>query len=239
MGAKTARDIIEEALIEIRVLGIGQTVNSEVEQRAFKKLNNLLESLSLDDFKIVAWTEESETLTSGTARYTVGSGGDFDTNRPLEIWDDCYISDSSTDYPVRYLTQDVYRDASVKTSSGRPIFMTYTPEFPLGKMSFYPTPDAAETFNWRARIQLTQFATLATSVNFYPGFERFITLALAIEIAGQNGKSVGKELAATLVESRTLIERQNAEPIQPVQLDELSRLTGSNRVGSILTGPYS
>jgi len=242
MAAITARELIEKSLKDIRVLGVGQPVNSEVEQDCFLDLNNMLESWSLDNRKISAETEESETLTSGTARYTVGSGGDFATNRPIDVRDDAFIRDSgSIDHPVRIVTQDIYRSIASKPSSGRPRFATYTSEFPLGKFSFYPTPDdSTDVFHYRASALLTSFATLTTSVNFPPGYERAIIKNLGVEVASRMGKTVSAELIAVATVALDLIDKQNQLRIamEPVKLDELSRMTGTRRVGNINEGPY-
>lgn len=243
MATKTARDLIKATLKEIRVIGVGQSVNNEVEQDSFLALNNMIESWSLDNHKIVAETEESQSLTSGTSRYTVGSGGDFDTNRPIDILDDVYIEDSGgNSHSVRLVTQDVYRAMLVKTTSGRPRIISYTPEFPLGKISLYPTPnDSSDTLKYRAKVLLSSFATLTTSVNFYPGMERAIIKNLAIEIAPRNGKRVSNELILAASNALDLIDRQNAlrKGMQPVRLDELSRLTKVRKTGNILEGPYT
>lgn len=243
MSAITARDMIKDALLEIRVLGVGQSVNVEVEQRAFRKLNRMLELMSLDANKIYVDTEESETLTSGTSRYTVGSGGDFNTNRPLEIRDDAFIRDTGgIDHPIRVLSQDKYRKVPSKTDSARPRFMTYTPEFPLGKISLKPEPnDSTDVLHYRASVLLDSFATLTTSVNFAPGYEEAIILALAIAISSQNGKSVTQELAATAATAWETIERPNAlrRGMETADTDELARMVGPARYGNnILTGPF-
>ena len=233
MATITARNIIQKALKDIRVIpAIAGNVFSEVEQDAFLDLNNLLESWSLDNLLIFAETEESEALTAGTARYTVGSGGAFNTNRPIEIRNDAFIRDSGgTDHRVRLLTQNVYRQQAVKSSQARPRFMTYTPEFPLGKISLYPTPGEAETLNYRANVLLTSFASLTTSVNFATGYERAVIKNLAIEIAPRNGKAVSGELAAIARDALEKIRDQNSVPVEPARLEELSRLTRTVRTG--------
>ncbi len=240
MAAITARKIIEKALREIRVLGVGQPVNSEVETDAFLDLNNMLESWSLIPLRVFVETEETETLTSGTSRYTVGPGGDFDTNRPLAIMDDAFIRSGTIDYPCRVLTQDVYRAQAVKATSARPRFLTYTPEFPLGKMSFWPEPNSStDEVHYRARVLLDSFATLTTEVNFAPGYERAIIKNLAIEIAASKGKSVTVELLGVAGAALKAIEGQNAAPVEPTRLGDLTRLTGVRSHGNILSGPFN
>jgi len=242
MAAISALDIIKRALREIRVLGVGQPVSSNDEANAFARLNNILEAISLSDNKLYADTEEEQTLTAGQARYTVGSGGDFNTNRPLSLSNDIFIrTTGNSDYPVRLLTQDVYRFEKTKETTGRPRIMTYTPEFPLGKISLYPTPgDSTDVLHYRANVLLEQFATVTTTINFPPGYELGIITRLAIAMAPQKGKTVSAELAATHTDTWELIESKNASlnENQPARLDELAVLVGRRRTGNILTGTY-
>jgi hypothetical protein len=240
----TARQLIEDALHEIGVLGEGQSVYSGVEQRAFRRLNNMIQALSLDNKKIYVNTEDTQTLTAGTARYTIGSGGNFNTGRPLSIYNDAFIRDSGgTDYPLLFRTQDVYRLMLTKDTQSRPRFFSYTPEYPLGKISFFPTPnDSTDVFHYRANVLLTEFATLTTSVDFPPGYELAIMLSLAIGISAQNGKSVSPELVATTAAAWDAIESNNAvrDAMRPSRMDDLN-LMGRNWNyfnNNILTGTY-
>lgn len=240
MATITAADIIKKAMKELGILGVGQPVNAEMEADAFLALNNMLESWSLENLMIPADVEEAETLTSAQAEYTVGSGGDFDTNRPLTIRDDVFIRDSGgTDYPVEVVTLDVYRDKSQKSTAGRPDFLALQPEFPLAVIYLYPTPDnSTDVLHYRASVLLHSFATTATSVNFAPGYERAIITNLAIEIASANRKDLRPSLVRVATESKQRIKSYNSEPVQPVKFTELCSLFGSRRTGSIEEGPF-
>jgi hypothetical protein len=242
MGAISARDMIEDALFEINVLGPGQPVNAGVEARAFRRLNNMLEALSLNNNKIYVDTEEVQTLTSGTARYTVGSGGDFDTNRPLKIYGDAFIRTSGgTDYPLLYRSQDQYRRMPTKGTTTRPYFFTYTPEFPLGKFSFYPTPaNSTDAVHYRANVLLDQFATVTTEVTFPPAYQMAIMLSLAIGISAQNGKTVTPELAATAGAAWDAIEQGNVlrDSLEPVNMYDLILINPRYIYNNILTGMW-
>lgn len=241
MAAISAATIIQKALKELGVLGVGQPVNSEDQADAFLSLNNMLESWSLENLMISADVEEAETLTSGTASYTVGSGGDFNTNRPLGIRKDAFIRDSGgTDHLVEVLTMDVYRDQTTKTSSGRPDFLAYQPEFPLGKIYLYPTPnDSTDVLHYRARTLLDSFATVTTEVNFAPGYERAIITNLAIEIASMKRKNPRPSLIMVAEQSKRVIKNQNVQPVQPVKLTELQQLTGNYPSRNIEEGPFA
>ena len=240
MGAVSALTIIEKAMKELGVLGVGQSANDEMADDALLALNNMLESWSLENLMVQADVEEAKTLTSGQASYTVGDGGNWTPNRPTTIRDDAFIRDTGNiDYAVRVLTIDVYRDQTLKTNTGRPDFAVYVPEFPLAKIYFYPTPDSStDVFHYRARCLLTSFAELATEVNFAPGYERAIITNLAIEIASANRKEPRPSLLAVAEASRRNIKRQNAQAVKPVKLTELASMFGGYGGRTIEEGPF-
>lgn len=244
MSAISARDIIKLALKEIRVLSSigGQPVDPEVEQDAFNDLNRMLESWSLENLMVPADVEESETLTANQSSYTVGSSGNFNTGRPLEIRDDAVIQDTGgTDYRVRVLTIDVYRGVANKATGGRPRFLSYQPEFPLGIIYLYPTPDnSTDTLNYNIRGLLDSFVNVTTSVNFPPGYEQAIISNLSLLIAPRNGKRAG-DIQITVAKAqvdKARIKQQNSAPVQPVKMRELARITGGRRPMDILSGPF-
>lgn len=240
MATITARTIIKKAMKELGVIGVGQAVNAEMEDDAFLALNNMLEKWSNERLMVQEIVEEAETLTSGQASYTVGSGGNFDTNRPVAIEKDAFIRDSGgNDHPVQVLTMDVYRAETVKTTSGRPDYLAYTPEFPLGKMYLYPTPDnSTDVLHYRAVPLLDSFATVTTSVEYAPGYEDAIILNLAVRIAPSWGKQPSPLLVTMAMEAKRSIKNRNSEPVQPVKFGELAALTGSRRTGTFEEGPF-
>lgn len=247
MATITARDIIKKSLKKIRVLAAmgGQAVDAEVEQDAFDELNNMLEDWSLENLMVTALDEATGTLTASQASYTIGSGGNFANDRPLEISllkGDNFIRRSNLDYPVDVITMDGYRAIRNKTTEGRPFQLALQPEFPLAKIYLYYTPDnSTDVLHYRARTELTSFALVTTSVNFEPGYEQAIIPNLAVRIAPQNGKKA-QDIQITIAEAaaaKDRIERQNATPIPRVRMNELARLTTGRGFRSIEEGPFS
>lgn len=220
----TANDIIKNALIELRVLAIGEDIPADRVEWSLFKLNAMLESWETERLMCTAVVEENETLTSGTAEYTIGSGGDFDTTRPLEIFDNAFIRIGDTDYPVKRWSLDQYRMQGDKSTSKRPEYFAYQPEYPLGVVYFYKEPDSAYDFHFSSRKPLKTFATATTSVNLEPGWSRALLYGLAIELAPGFGKSVSPELAALSMVSKGNIKRLNGIPRKQKQL-EIRHLT--------------
>ena len=113
---------------------------------ALAKLNSMIGSLSADGWIAPFITRESDTLVVGTGSYTIGSAGDFNTVRPLEI-KNAYLRDSNNiDYPLDVLMSlSEYNDITDKTTSGRPTRICYLKEYPLGKILTNYLPAEADT----------------------------------------------------------------------------------------------
>jgi len=247
MATITARDIIKKALKEIRVLSSmgGQAVDAEVEDDAFVDLNNILEMWSLENLMVPAWTEETATLTASRADNTVGSGGQFANNYPLEISllkGDNFIRRDNLDYPVDVITMDGYRAIRNKTIEGRPFQMALQPEHPLAKIFLYYTPsNSTDVLHYRARAELDSFSSVTDTVDIWIGYEKALISNLAVEIAPRNGKRA-EDIQITIAKAaadKDRIERQNAAPIPRVRMNQLARLTTGRGFRSIEEGPFS
>ena len=99
---------------------------------------------------LVADVLEHFTLTVGTSEYTYGDGGDFNSVRPVEIKDECFIRSGDIDYPLGLRDLSVYRSVTTKGTSGIPRIMAYNPEYPLGREIIFPAPSEANEKNIRA-----------------------------------------------------------------------------------------
>ncbi|MFQ5915721.1 MAG: hypothetical protein ACE5JS_21320, partial [Nitrospinota bacterium] len=176
----TAQDIIESAF---RALGVQSPTTDQLDD-ALVTLNEMLDGWSAERLMVPFRTEENFALTKGTAVYTIGSGGAFNTDRPIKI-EKAYVRDSSNnDYAVEVtMDLDQYNRVTDKSVEGRPERLYYAPEFPLGKIHLDPNPDAAHTlhlFSWK---RLTSFAALSTSLNMPGEYVKAMRLSLAVDLA--------------------------------------------------------
>ena len=207
----TARDFITSTLRLIGALGVGETASAEDAGAALTVLNQLLESWSISGLKVWAATEETVTLTSGTAEYTWGTGGDIATARPVELRS-AFIRDSSIDYHVDILTIEEYRLRGLKSTTGRPYKAAYATEYPLGKLYLYPTPDAAYALHARTMKELTALTDLDTSIAWAPGYERALRYALGLDLAVEYGKTLDQIFWQMAKEAKDAIMRRNVQP---------------------------
>ena len=194
----TVNDIIKRAL---RKCGIRDVTDTTKLTEAMNALNDMLESW--EGILHYAPTEESFTLTAGTESYTIGSGGDFDTVRPIELLS-AFIRDSSgVDYPVDVtLTKQEYDDIADKDASNRPDKLYYAPENPLGKIYFNYAPSSAETFHLASFKPYTAYTATTDTINEPTSYEKAMVFNLAVDLAPEYNIT----LNPTVVQQATILK---------------------------------
>lgn len=228
----TARSLIKSSMRKAGLIFKGETPSAEELNDGLETLNDILASWSNDKLVLYGRTSESFTLTAGKAVYTIGSGGDFDTVRPLFI-NSAYIRDGQTDHPVEVsLNDEGYDHIQYKGQGSHPSYLNYTAEFPLGKIRLFPEPGAAYTLFLRSEKEFTAL-TLDTDISFPPGWERALKYALSIEQSaeyGQQPSAVTIEIARrALGLIRSNVIRTKNMDAQPAVSNQFNIYTGFYR----------
>lgn len=201
----TARDIITRAFQKNGVLTKGESLSGDEAVDALSSLNGLIQSWSNDSLLIYARVSESFPLVSGQASYTIGSGGDFDTARPIKIVS-AFTRIGQTDYNINIINDKAFDSITQKdVGNSIPDVLHYQPSFPLGAVNIYPVPTTGN-IHIRSEKQLTEFATLDTVVELPPGWERALIFNLAIETASEYGQQVDQATYAIAMDALNKIK---------------------------------
>src|SRR3990170_4964206 len=175
----TAQNIIDAAYNKIGHLNI----TSGDSDKALVSLNNMLGTWGIDGLLVPYRTSENFPLVVGQSSYTIGSSGNFNTVRPLEIIT-AYIRDSSSvDYILDPISQKQYAELSNKTADGRPTRFYYDPQYSLGKIYFDTEPASVETLYLISEKAITELATLATTVSLPDFYKESLVFNLAVRLA--------------------------------------------------------
>jgi hypothetical protein len=112
----TASDIVSRSLRLIGVLGQGRrTLTANELADGIDALNSMLESFSLERLMVYQILEENFSLVIGTGSYTIGTGGTFNTTRPVKI-ENAFLRDSSNnDYSLALIDNAQYDSIPLKT----------------------------------------------------------------------------------------------------------------------------
>lgn len=192
---------------------LGGSLTSDEQTAYLSVLNAMMESWSLERLMVYQLLQDSKALTTSDGTYTIGSGGDFNTDRPTKIVDPCFIRDGDNlDYPLTLIDATTYGRFTQKTTdNARPEYLFYDGAFvsSLGTIYLYPEPSASLTLYINSWKQLQTFALISTTVVLPLGYQRAIEFNLAVELSG-GYKSVSPEVAMIARESKAAIKRFNA-----------------------------
>lgn len=184
----TALSMITRSMRLAGVLSKGEQPDADEAQDGLDALNTMLESWSTERLFAYYIPEETLTLTSASV-YTVGPGGDLNTDRPTRIEDANFIrygsGASAYDLPVTTLNFEAYAAIVAKgITSNMAFYMFVDMQYPLLKLKFYPVPTGSggvlHLFSWK---QMQSFASLTDTISLPPGYKRAIEFSLAEEYA--------------------------------------------------------
>ena len=206
----TATQIIDRALKIAGVLGEGETATSEEAADGLVSLNDMVDSWNIERLAIYQIQEENFTLTIGDNSYTIGSGGDFNTTRPVKI-ENAFIRQNGNDYPVVIINNQAFDNITTKAvQSDLPDQLYYEPSFPLGTIHIYETPSAANDIYINSWKSLHSFSSLTTTLSLPPGYERALKYNLASELAPEYGMTLTAKAEQIATESKGRIKTLNA-----------------------------
>lgn len=229
----SALDIVRGAAQLIGVVFKSEALDADEANDGLIALNDLLDTWSNDSLTTFANTLESFSLT-GAASYTIGTGGNFNTSRPINIVT-AVVRIGTIDYDLTPITQEQYQlDIAVKsTTSPIPSFITYDNGFPLGTIKMYAVPTAGGTLYLESNKPLSNLSALTTTVSLPPGWKRALKYNLAIDLAPSYGAEVPDGVAAIARTSLGAIKRSSS-------INNAMPLMSENvREGNIFAGWYT
>jgi hypothetical protein len=204
-----------------RKIGV-KSVSPAQQSDALAALNAMIGSWSVQGLIVPYKTRESFTLATGSLGgvRTIGSGGNFNTVRPLEITS-AYIRDSNNnDYSLDVdMTLAEWNSLIDKTISTRPTRLCYLKEFALGKILFNYLPASAETIYIDSIKPLTAFALTSTTYSFSPEYEEAMIYNLSIRLAPEEDAVISPAVVSIAETSLANIKKQIWKPMQKVHFD--------------------
>lgn len=215
----TGHELIEAALRRIGRLGTGDSASAGELANGVLEFNRMLSNWSATVGPIYAETTESLTWASGQASRTIGSGGNLDTARPIQILR-AALTVSAIDYDLDLITHQEYQAKQDKsTTSELPTQLAYNPSFASsrGALYMYPVPSAAVTLLLTSKKPITDIVG-ASAVTFPPGYDDAFVLELTVRFAdGEYAANIPDSLRQMAIDAKAALIRLNdiTEPMYP------------------------
>ena len=177
----TINDLIKASYRKLNVIGVSEELSSDQLSEGLDIVNRMVDVWNTEKLVPYYVVREDFTLVSGTQSYTIGSGGVFNTTRPIEILN-ATITESGSTYPMKIISYGEWMDIFTKAdSSNIPSWLYYETNHPLGTIYLYGKPSAANTLTIASYKQIGDFS-LGDSISLPSGFEKAIVDNLAVEL---------------------------------------------------------
>jgi hypothetical protein len=232
----TAITLITRAMRLAGVIGKGETPDDDEAVDGLTALNAMLDSWQIERLFVYQIRTEQFTWDANDQTQTVGSGGDFNTDLPTRVADDCSFTISGTDYPSKLIDIDAWTAIPDKSTTNSWAWWIY-PEYGASLVTLYgyPIPNENVTFNLRTWKRLQQFTSLTDTLTLPPGNERAIAFSLAEEFGGPEfGVTVPPGVIAIARSARRALRRVNAP--SPVMKNPTGYLSLRYGYGNISSG---
>lgn len=201
----TAQDIIDAAYRKIGLKDPSVTDRGT----ALAMLNNMISVWGLDSL-LPYLVRESFDLTIGKAEYTIGSGGDFDTIRPLGLNNVYLVNSDHYSFLVDAFGVKDYNRTRNKTLSGRPTKVYFIPEYSLAKLIFNRQTDVIYTAHFEFNKNFTEFGAIGTTVDLPNEYKEAMIYNLAIRLAEDESIALSQSVIQIAGNSLLTINRHNA-----------------------------
>lgn len=186
----------------------GDTLTTTEQTTYLAVLNSMLDSWRIDKLLVYRILENTFTLQVGFDTYTVGSGGNFNIERPDRLEDTCFIMYQNTQHPVRVVDEATLTAQQTQAQTQMPRMIYLDPAFPLASIFFDYTPDKAYEFHLKSWSSLQQFASISDTLVLPSGYQRALESNFAMEVS-PGYVSASPELVKIAKESKTKIMQQN------------------------------
>lgn len=245
----TIQDIVTDALLEPGILADGETPNAGQSSTVLKKLRRLLNNWNADRRAVYATAFVTNTLTAGLSPHTIGPTGATwtVTQRPVSVDGANLILAGSGGAADTYLPITI-RDAAwwnAQTVPGLessvPTDLYYQPDWPNGKLYFWPVPDTADDVQLMLRVLLDDTVDLTDTFTLPPGYQDAITLTLSASICRMFGVplDVSADLAQQAKLARARIFSNNEQPTRIQTADAgMQASNGTRPTYNYLIGSY-
>lgn len=213
---------ISDALMAIGVLDASGVPSANDKALALRTGNRLIGAWSTNRLLIYSITRTVWTIVSGTASYTVGTGGTINIPRPHSMQDNGatvkFIDTTQTptiELGMTPLTDDTYQAIIQKTyQSTYPTSWYYNPTYtqasPYGTLTFWPVPNVSYLQGVFYSPAAVQQVAITDTLAVPPEWERFLVTNLAVELKMYfPAATLSQELIEAARESKGDVERTN------------------------------
>jgi hypothetical protein len=204
----TYLDLITNALSEIGVARAGDVLSPEDANFALGILGRMLDEWNADRRAVYASVLAPYT-TTGVSPHTIGPAGATFTvaQRPVSL-EGATRLESGVRTPLTIQTRPWWLAQSMPALGGTVTDVYYEPDWPLGKLYFWPVPSGVQV-ELLTSVLLDSTLALTDDFSLPPGYQGAIEKSLAEECATPFGQEVSAKLEKLAAAARARIFGNN------------------------------
>ncbi len=192
-------------------LDSGESLSAQQLTDALAAANQLFDNWSSEGLFALVDLITTFSLTSGIQGYTIGTAQTINITRPMQIVAASFKNASGPGGPIEVVNE---RDWAAIPDRQRLSFII-TKLFwdrgnPTGNVYVSPVPQGNMSAEIHTFTPFTQFADVTTPIAFLPGYLRFITSGLAIELAPQYDMTPSPTLLANFGDAASRVRKLNS-----------------------------
>lgn len=220
------RELITGALRLINVVQVNETPSAADMDISLSAFNGMLDSWSAERLGIFSISPYFFHTTGGKQTYTLGTGGDWDIERPMQIQQATYTinGDPTSTTEMTYgrqtldLPMELLNDAQYSAVRMKGIESTYPTKLyddgknPLRTIYLWPVPQTDGIITLWLWQPLATKATLDVQLSLPKGYERALRFGLAVELSAEFGKELTDRIVQTARDAKGVLKRLNSGP---------------------------
>lgn len=209
------REIIQDAMLEIGALAVGDAMPADGALHALRVLNRMVQKWNTEELMVYTINRNLFSLVAGQQSYTLGTGGNFNIARPVQIQMASVWLNTGVEVPIKIVTDEEWRRISVKaTPSTFPTQLWIKGDMPLNTLLFWPVPqDASVQVALYCWGKTENFAGLDDDVIFPNGYEEALVTNLAVALSSSYQMQPSPFLINRASLGKSSIESVNIEPL--------------------------
>lgn len=210
----TMRQIIVNALKKINAISVGEQPSAAEAADGLSELNQLFDDWNSIRHGVYAQQFETYTLVPSLSPHTIGpTGATFTvTQRPVTLDGASLILDNGTPPSYQEITvrdwQWWHAQPTPTLESTFPTDVYYQPDWPNGKLFFWPIPQTAYDVELVTRVLLAQ-VELSDEFSLPPGYQNAITLTLAERLSITFSRPMPPDLVRQAAQARARVFANN------------------------------
>lgn len=213
----TMRQIVRDALLEIQVLDPSESPTDSQANQGLNQLGRLFNLWNAQRRAVYATAFLEYTLVPSLSPHSIGPTGATWTAaiRPVSIDGANLVLNNVTPtitQPIAVVDNQWWLNQTIPgLQTGYPTDVYYQPDWPNGKLYFWPVPTTAWPVTLMARVLLDDTLTLDDPFSLPPGYQQAVTLTLAEQLCRPFGQPRPPTLALDASRARAQVFGNNAQ----------------------------